>query len=164
MPFVGIDTWTIIMQWGNLFILIFLMKKFLFRPVAKILEDREREIKDQYNAAASAQNEADTLKSEYTKRLNNAQTEAEEMVKQAAKSAKLHSESILNDAQAKAEILLVRADEKIQAERKSVLNQEKNEISDMAVSIAGKIIEKDLSAADHTAMIEKFITELGEIS
>ena len=86
------------------------------------------------------------------------------MVKKAAKSAKLHSESILNDAQAKAEILLVRADEKIQAERKSVLNQAKNEISDMAVSIAGKIIEKDLSAADHTAMIEKFITELGEIS
>ncbi len=164
MPFVSIDVWTIIMQWGNLLILLWLFKKFLFKPVMAILEARENEIKGMYDEAENARSTADELKSEYTSKLNNARDEADEIVKSAVKTAKSASDEIITDAQVKANALIERANEKIEIERKSAINQAKNDLSDMALTIAGKVIERDIKADDHSKMIDKFIEELGDAS
>lgn len=164
MPFVSIDLWTIIMQWGNLLILLLLVKKFLFKPVMSVLEARENEIKNMYDEAENARNSANELKSEYTAKLNNARDEAEEIVKSAVKTAKTSSEEIISDAQDKAMAIMERANEKIEIERKTAINQAKNDLSDMALTIAGKVIERDINADDHNAMIDKFIEELGDVS
>lgn len=164
MPFVSIDVWTIIMQWGNLLILLWLFKKFLFKPVMAILEARENEIKDMYNEAENARSKADELKSEYTAKLDNARDEADEIVKSAVKTAKSASDEIITNAQVKANALIERANEKIEIERKSAINQAKNDLSDMALTIAGKVIERDINADDHSKMIDKFIEELGDAS
>ncbi|MBQ6998616.1 MAG: F0F1 ATP synthase subunit B [Clostridia bacterium] len=164
MPFVSIDVWTIIMQWGNLLILLWLIKKFLFKPVMSILEARENEIKNMYDEAEEARSTADELKTQYTAKLNNARDEADEIVKTAVKTAKNTSDEIISDAQDKATALIERANEKIEVERKSAINQAKNDLSDMALTIAGKVIERDINAADHSKMIDKFIEELGDAS
>lgn len=164
MPFVSIDLWTIIMQWGNLLILLLLVKKFLFKPVMSVLEARENEIKNMYDEAENARSSANELKSEYTAKLNNARDEAEEIVKSAVKTAKTSSEEIISDAQDKAMAIMERANEKIEIERKTAINQAKNDLSDMALTIAGKVIERDINADDHNAMIDKFIEELGDVS
>ena len=164
MPFVSIDLWTIIMQWGNLLILLLLFKKFLFKPVMSILEARENEIKKMYDEAEAARSDADEMKSEYTAKLNTARDEAEEIVKNAVKTAKSSSDEIISDAQQKAVSIMERANEKIEIERKTAINQAKNELSDMALTIAGKVIERDINADDHNAMIDKFIEELGDAS
>ncbi len=164
MPFVSIDVWTIIMQWGNLIILMLLIKKFLFKPVMSILEARENEIKNMYSEAETARSDANNMKSQYTEKLNNARNEADEIVKNAVKTAKNSSDEIMSDAQAKAAALMERANEKIEIERKNAVNEAKNEISDMALTIAGKVIERDINSADHAAMIDKFIEEMGDAS
>lgn len=164
MPFVSIDLWTIIMQWGNLLILLLLFKKFLFKPVMSVLEARENEIKKMYDEAEAARSDADEMKSEYTAKLNTARDEAEEIVKNAVKTAKSSSDEIISDAQQKAVSIMERANEKIEIERKTAINQAKNELSDMALTIAGKVIERDINADDHNAMIDKFIEELGDAS
>ncbi len=164
MPFVSIDVWTIIMQWGNLLILLWLIKKFLFKPVMSVLEARENEIKTMYDEAEEARSTADELKTQYTAKLNNARDEADEIVKTAVKTAKNTSDEIISDAQDKATALIERANEKIEIERKSAINQAKNDLSDMALTIAGKVIERDINAADHSKMIDKFIEELGDAS
>ncbi len=164
MPFVSIDVWTIIMQWGNLLILLLLIKKFLFKPVMSILEARESEIKNMYDEAENARSTANELKSEYTAKLDTARGEAEEIVKTAVKTAKSSSEEIISDAQDKAAAIMERANEKIEIERKTAINQAKNDLSDMALTIAGKVIERDINADDHSAMIDKFIEELGDAS
>lgn len=164
MPFVSIDVWTIIMQWGNLLILLLLVKKFLFKPVMSVLEARENEIKNMYTEAENARSIADELKSEYTDKLNSARDEADEIVKTAVKTAKTTSDEIISDAQDKAAALMERANEKIEIERKTAINQAKNDLSDIALTIAGKVIERDINADDHSAMIDKFIQELGDAS
>lgn len=164
MPFVSIDVWTIIMQWGNLLILLLLIKKFLFKPVMSILEARESEIKNMYDEAENARSRANELESQYTVKLDSARGEAEEIVKMAVKTAKTSSEEIISDAQDKAAAIMERANEKIEIERKTAINQAKNDLSDMAITIAGKIIERDIKADDHSAMIDKFIEELGDAS
>ena len=164
MPFVSLDVWTIVMQWGNLLILLLLMKKFLFKPVMSVLEARENEIKNMYDQAESAKNDAYGLKEEYHAKLANARDEAEEIVKSAVKTAKTSSDEIIFDAQEKAAAIIERANEKILIERKTAINDAKNELSDMALTIAEKVIERDITPDDHNRMIEKFIEELGDIS
>lgn len=164
MPFVSIDLWTVIMQWGNLLILLLLMKKFLFKPVMAVLEKRNDEIKASYDEAEVAKSEAQAFKEEYSEKLSGARKEAEDIVKTAVKNAKITSDEIIAEAQEKATSMIERANQKILVEQKSAVNEAKNEISDMAIAIAGKVIEKDINADDHSRMIEKFIEEMGEAS
>lgn len=164
MPFVSIDVWTIIMQWGNLLILMWLFKKFLFKPVMAILDARNDEIKNIYDEAEAVKKDAEELKNEYDSKLSGARDEAEEIVKFAVKNAKISSDEIISDAQSKAASIVERANEKILIERKKAVNEAKNELSDMALTIAGKVIERQINSDDDKRMIEKFIEELGDVS
>lgn len=164
MPFVSIDIWTIIMQWGNLLILFLLMKKFLFKPVMEILDERDKEIHDMYADAEETKNSAERLKIEYSQKLSTARGKADSIVNDAVLKARQASDEIIKDAHEQADIMLVKANEKIRTEHKKAINNAKNDISDIALSIAEKIIEKDITPSDHTKMIEKFIENLGDAS
>lgn len=164
MPFVSIDVWTIIFQWGNLLVLMWLFKKFLFKPVMSILDARNNEIKNIYDEAEKARESAKKLKEEYDSKLSNAREEAEEIVKSAVKTAKRSSDELISDAQSKASSIVERANEKIESERKKAVSDARNELSDMAIAIAGKVIERQINAEDNKRIIEKFIDELGDVS
>ena len=164
MPFVSIDVWTIIFQWGNLLVLMWLFKKFLFKPVMSILDARNNEIKNIYDEAEKARESAEKLKEEYDSKLSNAREEAEEIVKSAVKTAKRSSDELISDAQSKASSIVERANEKIESERKKAVSDARNELSDMAIAIAGKVIERQINAEDNKRIIEKFIDELGDVS
>ena len=58
LPFVSIDTWTMIFTWANLLILFLLLKKFLFKPVTKILDERAEEIENSYKQAEETNDKA----------------------------------------------------------------------------------------------------------
>lgn len=163
MPFITIDVWTIIFQWGNLLILMWLFKKFLFKPVMSVLDERNNEIKSIYDEAENARKSAQALKEEYDARMSTVGKDAEEIVKAAVKTAKLSSDEMIFDAQSRADSIIEKATEKIETERKKAVNDARNELSDMILTIAGKVIERQLNAEDNRRMIEKFINELGDV-
>ena len=162
LPFVTIDVWTIIFTWGNLLILFLLMKKFLFKPVRKMMLDRENEVKAMYEGAEKSKSEAERPKAEYESRLSSAKTEAEDIVKSATRSAALKSEEIIADAHTRAQEIIERADKQIEAERRNAENQLKNEVSDIALLVATKVIESELDEEKHRELIDSFIAEMGD--
>ncbi len=162
LPFVTIDVWTIIFTWGNLLILFLLMKKFLFKPVRKMMLDRENEVKTMYDSAERSMSDAEDLKTEYESRLSSAKTEAEDIVKSATRSAALKSEEIIADAHTRAQEIIERADKQIEAERRNAENQLKNEVSDIALLVASKVIERELDEEKHRELIDGFIAEMGD--
>ncbi len=164
LSFVTIDVWTMIMTWGNLLILFLLMKKFLFGPVKKIMDERQAEIEKNINDAEAAKTDAETLKAEYEDRLKSAKKEADTILSTASKKALLKEEEIIKEAQSKAADILEKADKDIAMERKAALESLKGEVSEIATSIAAKIIEKDIDEKDHEKLIEKFIDEIGDAS
>ena len=164
LSFVTIDVWTMIMTWGNLLILFLLMKKFLFGPVKKIMDERQAEIEKNINDAETAKTDAETLKAEYEDRLKSAKKEADTILSTASKKALLKEEEIIKEAQSKAADILEKADKDIAMERKAALESLKGEVSEIATSIAAKIIEKDIDEKDHEKLIEKFIDEIGDAS
>ncbi|MBO7149096.1 MAG: F0F1 ATP synthase subunit B [Clostridia bacterium] len=163
LDFVTIDVWTLIFTWGNLLILFLLMKKFLFKPVRKMMLDRENEVKEMYSDAEKSKNDADALKADYESRLSSAKQEAEEIVKNATRSATLKSEEIIADAQKNAAGIIARADKQIEAEKRNAENELKNEMSDLALSIASKVIEKEIDEDKHKELIDSFIEKMGEV-
>ena len=77
-------------------------------------------------------------------------------------NARAQSEALISSAQAEAAAMKQKAEADIELERRKAVNEMKGEISDLAVSIASKVVSKELNAADHERLIEQFIEELGD--
>ena len=159
--FVGVNFWTMIFAWVNLLILYLAFKKFLFKPLKKMIDSRQKEIDDMYSDAENAKDGANKLKSEYEEKLTRANEESEEILKNALRRAQLKEEEILKDAIDEASRVLERAEEQIALEKKRALNEVKDEVSSMAIGIASAVIERDVSESEHRDLIDDFINNIG---
>lgn len=156
--------WTFIATIINLFIQIYFIKKFLFKPVNDILEKRrqlaDQEIRDAREAKASA----DAAKAEYDESLAKAHAEAARIVQDAQKQAQARAEAVVREAEQQAVDIKARAEQDIAQERKKAINEVKNEIGGLAMDIAGKVVEKEIHEDDHKKLIDEFIKNVGEAS
>lgn len=160
--FVGVNFWTCLFTLVNLFILYKFMKKLLFKPVQNMIDSRQKEIDDLYADAGRSKAEAEALKTQYEGQLSEANAERERILKAAHQCALQQQETMLREAQEQAARTLKRADEQIELEKKQARNELKNEVSDMAVQIAGAVLARDVKPAEHEALIDSFIDGLGD--
>lgn len=161
-PFISLNLWTVLFTLLNLLILYKFMKKLLFKPVKKMIDDRQKEIDDQYADAEQSKAEAAELKAQYEARLQEANAEREAILKEAYRKAQLRDEEMLRAAQEQAALTLRRADEQIDMEKKRARNELKDEVSVMAVNIASAVLARDVKASEHEKLIDSFIEKLGD--
>ncbi len=161
MPFISVDTWTLIFTWVNLLILFFIVKKLFMKPIQKMLEDRNAEVQSVYAGADAAEKEANEMKDTYEKKLSGAEEEAAQIVSNAVESASNRSDSIVKEAEDKAAGMIERAQKTIEAQKESAYAELKGDVSSMAVEIAQKIIEKDIDESDHEKLIAEALEGLG---
>ena len=91
----SIDPWNILWTVVNLLVLYLVFKKFLFKPVMKVINARENMIKQQFDDAKKSQEEADALKASYDEKLESAKTEADEIIVNARNRAQEEHEAAL---------------------------------------------------------------------
>ena len=156
---VSFEHWTFIAQILNLFIQIYLFKKFLFEPVKKIIAKRQEEVDAVLVEAEDAKAKALAAQTDYEERMKEACNEAEVIRTEAAEAAKQKSAQLLESAQKEAASLRSKAEKDIEQERTRVLSQARDQISDMAVGIAEKLVRKEINSADNDALVDSFITE-----
>ena len=111
-----------------------------------------------------AKEEAQAMKSEYEKNMQEARDKANEIVKTAQKTAAVQSEEMIREASSQVTAMKEKAEKDIAQERRKAVNEIKGEIGGMAVEIAGKVIERELNEEDHTKLINDFIENVGEAS
>ncbi len=163
-PLVTLVPWTLIAQILNLFIQMYLIKRFLFKPINEILQKR-RELADQeIRQARDAKAEADSLKEQYESGLAQARDEAAQIVQSAQKEAERKADETVREAQKQAAGIRARAEADIEQERKKAINEVKDEIGGLAMDIAGKVMEREISEEDHRRLIDDFIQKVGEAS
>ena len=104
-----------IFTWANLLILFLLLKKFLFKPVTKILDERAEEIENSYKQAEETNDKALSLKSEYEEKLLSAKNEADGIIKSAVETADRRSESIVNEANEKVRYIMEKSQKQIES-------------------------------------------------
>ena len=162
LDFFSIELTTIVGTILNALILFLVIKHFLFDRVNAVLESRKTEVAKTYEDADTALTNAKQLESEYTEKLSAAKEESAEIVKNATKKAQARSEEIISEARDEAKGLLDKAEADIEKEKKRAVNQIKDEISDIALSIASSVVSKELDAKTHEQLIESFISEIGD--
>lgn len=159
--FVYINWWNIVVTICNTLITFLIIKKFLFKPVKKMLAAREEEVQGMYGAAEKTQAEAEQMRREYTERLAKAKEEAAEIVGSATRRATVRSEEILKESSQQAAAMMKKAENTIEQERKKAMNELKDEVASLSVMIASKVVERDVKEADHERFIEEFIDKVG---
>ena len=161
---ITLDGWTFLAQICNLMIQLVIFKKLLLNPVKKVIAERKAKADSQIADAEKLRTEAEAMKAEYEQNLQNARTEANQIVAAAQKTAAARSEELLGEARAQAAALKQKAEADIAQERKKAVNEVKDEIGGMAMEIASKVVEREIKEADQQDLIDEFIKNVGEAS
>ncbi len=161
--FIGVDFWTALFILLNTLLLFGVATKFLFVPVKNMIDSRQKEIDAIYSEADTAKKQAERMQVEYRQKLSAAQQTGERMVKEAVARGQMREEEIIRKANADAAAIMDKASADIAMEKKKAINDAKDEIADLSLAIAGKVVGRELSSKDQSALIDRFIDELGEV-
>lgn len=160
--FLNINFFTALFTLVNTVALFLVLKKFLWGPVMKMITERQQEIDSIYADADNAKAQALQLRAEYEEKFAQAQQTGERLVKEAMVRGQQRQEEILRQANAEADAILRKAEADIAREKKKALDDAKNQIADLAVDIAGKVVGRSMDTKVQTALVDEFIHQLGD--
>lgn len=152
----------VILQAIAVFIMFLLLSYILFEPVRKMLENRKNKIAGQLDQAAADQEEAAKLKAEYDEKLKNVEKEADEILAQARKKALKREENIVAEAKEEAARIISSANREVELQKAKVKDQMKQEMIQVAVLMAGKIIAGRIDAKEQNELIDQTLQEMGD--
>ncbi len=154
----GLFIWTIL----TFLLLLTVLAKFAWKPLLKMLKDREDMIRNSLNDAEKAQEELARLNAEGEEIINKARSEAQEILSQGKASAAKLKEDTLNDAKEKAKLITEDAQKQIQVEKEKAIAEIKGEVVNLSLSVAEKLIRKNLSPEDNKALIDESLSNVKE--
>ena len=159
---VGIVPWTFIAQICNLFIQMYLIKRFLFKPINEMLEKRRAAADAEITDAEAAKKKANAIKEEYEQNMRESRAKVNKF-SSARRNSDNAEQKIVKEASEQAAALKNKAEKEIAQEKKKAVNEVKGEIG-IAMDIAGKVIEREINEKDHEKLIDEFISNVGEAS
>jgi len=145
-------------------VLFFVLAKFAFPPITKMLDERANKIRESLEKAEDTRVEAERLLEEYKVQMAEARSEATQVIEQGRKVAESMKTEILAKAKEEAEAEKVKAIEAIKAEKAAAMGELQAQVADLSVAVAGKIIGTSLSRKDHEALIDSFLAEVGSLN
>jgi F-type H+-transporting ATPase subunit b len=144
-------------------VLFVILAKFAFPPVTKMLDERADKIRESLEKAEETRIEAERLLEEYRVQMAEARAEAGKVIEQGRTVAENMKNEIVAKAREEAEAEKTKAIDAIKAEKLAAMAELQASVADLSVAVAGKIIGQKLSAADHAALIERSIAEVGSL-
>jgi len=162
LDIISVNFWSIFVSLCNLLILFLILKKFLFKPVEKMLKQRQDEVDLKYSEAENYKTEAENLKTNWEEKMLSADSTADDIIKTANENAKRQSDRIVNDAKSEASGIINRAKTESELERQKATDSIRQEIADVSTLISEKMIEREIKLDDHRNLIDSFINKIGE--
>lgn len=153
--------WTFFFQIANTIIIVLLMRRFLFKPVTEFMEKRTQGIEDQLAGAQAREDEALTLKAQYEEKLTGIKEERNQMLKEAIRRGEERGEVLIQEARDEIRKIEERSRIDLEREKTKAIYDFKNQISELAVLAAARIMKEELDPKQHEAMIQEFIEEVG---
>jgi F-type H+-transporting ATPase subunit b len=140
--------------------LVFLLKKYAWKPILDAVNEREEGIKNALLSAESAKKEMQNLKSDNEKLLADARAERDTMIKEAREM----KEKMINDAKTEAQVagekMIAQAKAAIESEKNAAMADLKNQVSSLSLEIAEKVLRDELSNKEsQTKLVEKMLAD-----
>jgi F-type H+-transporting ATPase subunit b len=144
------------------FVLLFLLlKKYAFGPIFNVLQQRQDTIKNDLDEAEARRNEMVRLQQDYETRLAQIEDEARDKIQAAVKEAQAARDEIIAKANADREAIVRRGEEEMVREREKVMATMRDQIAEMAVTGAGRIIKQELNGTTHARLMDEVIAGIG---
>lgn len=159
---ISVNIWQILISLCNLLLLFLILKRFLYKPVKRVLAERKAALDQQYAAAEEAQSSAEASKQAWDEKMKTAQAEADHLLKKATATADRRGEQIVSDAKEKADGIVRQAEAHAALEHKKAEAEIKKEIVDVSAVLTEKMLGREIKTEDHRAIIDSFIEGIGE--
>ena len=157
---ISVNIWAIIASLANLLILAWIIKRFLFKPVKKVVDARRAAIDDDYAKADAARTEAEELRLNYEASMAAAQQTSDQIIAEASRTAEYRSNEIVAEAREKATEIRRQAEADAVLERKKAEDEMKHEIADVSAQLTGKLLQREINEEDHRNLIDSFLNDL----
>jgi F-type H+-transporting ATPase subunit b len=157
----NINLWSIIFHVLNALVLYFIVGRLVYRPVVGFLNKRAEQIKSQREEAQTALEEARKLKKQYDAVIAESKQKANDIVNASVVEAEKQAETIRQGAIKSADEYKQRIEEQISMKKRAVQRQLSDDVADMAVQIASKILEREVSKTDNADIVDEFFKEVG---
>jgi F-type H+-transporting ATPase subunit b len=151
----GLFVWQLLIFVG----LIFLLRKFAWKPILDAVNDRETSIKDALTAAEEAREEMENLQSDNQRILKEARSEKEALLKEALTTKSEIINAAKEEAQQEAQKIIIQAQETIQNEKRVAVNELKHQVGSIAIDIAEKVLKKELESKEKQMQLVNQILE-----
>jgi F-type H+-transporting ATPase subunit b len=145
----------------NLLVLFLLLRHFLYKPVSKFMAEREAKFAREREQLDASRNEANVLKTKYETSMKNARLDAEHIAEERRKAAEREADDLRKKAKQDAQGILSDAMHQAVTEREGMMNELKSQTAELAVDIAGKILEREVTQEDHQRIIDSFFDKVG---
>jgi len=155
----GVNPLSILIHVVNFLILLFLLQRFLFGPVLKMLDDRSATIRDSVEAADRMRQETARADQERNEVLREARRQAEEIVARANQEAERLRAEARTTAQEEAQRIITRAEQEANAERQAAMQDLRAQVADLAISAAERVIRRNLDGQAQRVLVEEFLAE-----
>ena len=162
LQIVSFNLWQVLISLANLTILYLGLKKFLYKPVKAVLENRKAAIAKEYAEAEEARNSANADREEYAAKLAAAHTTADEIIHDATVLANRRGEKIVADAHQKADEIVRQGELEVSMEKKKAMETIRQDITDVSAAMTEKLLGREMSTADHRSMIDEFLKGVGD--
>jgi len=156
----SVDVWKLAFQIINFLILLYLLNRFLFKPVLARLDERSAMISKGLEDAETAARDRELARAEREAAVAEARKEANEMVARANKIAEDTRNQILTDARAEAEKVSTRAREEIVAEKDKAMAEIRGQVAELALAAAGKLVRREMDDLTQRRLVEEFLVEV----
>jgi F-type H+-transporting ATPase subunit b len=160
MEALGIQPVLLLAQLINVGILFFVLKKFLYKPILKMLDKRKAEIEEGLNLTQKMAKEEAKLKERQEELASQAKKDAKAMLDEAKKQGEQEKKQIITDAHKQAQEILAKAQKAAEAAKEQALESVKAEAVQLASQMVVKLAPEVLSDADHHKLIATHIKDL----
>lgn len=152
---------TVVATMINFAILVFIVTKFLFKPVNNAITVRENEISNRIQKSEDDEKKAELLRVQRENELKDAKSEGKGIVEEFKHKAEKVSEDIIGDAKSEADQLMERAKKETEREKQKAEEEIKSQAIELAIMLSSKALETTIDEAQHRRLIEDFIAKVG---
>ena len=152
----GLFVWTIL----TFLVLLGVLAKFAWNPLLKMLKDREDLIRSSLEDAEKARTELANLNAEREEIINKARSEAQSILSEGKVAASKLKDETLKAAKDQAKSILTDAEKQIRIEKHKAIEEIKSEVVDLSLSVATKLIKKNVSREDNQALIDESLENI----
>ena len=152
----GLMIWTILC----FLIALFVLKRYAFGPIQKLIDERRARIRQTLEEADAARDEARELQEEHRKLIGRAKSDAEEILTEARRVGEATQRRMREETEADRQRRIEETRKQIEAETRRSLELIRAEVADLSLIAAEKVTRRSLDDADHKRLIEDAVGEL----